>query len=210
MLRTLAAAAGLVLLAGCEVPEENSASPAEVSQAAYQHAGPPALTLYTVINNYSGAGAHSALMVNADQRAIYDPAGTFYHPHLPEVGDVHYGMSPPAVDFYIDYHARESFRVIEQTIPVTPRQAAIAMAEIQRYGAAPKAHCTVSVASILSRVPGFEDTPSTWFPKKLMEAVSDRPGVMVREVRDDSKDDNSGLLQAPALLHQRQKTQSPT
>lgn len=207
---------GCLALAACSTPPENTASPGEVARAAYVYDGPPAITLYTVINNKTGGGAHSALMVNADQRAIFDPAGSFYHPHLPEVGDVHYGMSPRAVDFYIDYHARQTYRVVEQTIPVTPEVAALAMRRIQSYGAVPKSYCASSVSEILSHVPGFESVPRTMFPKPVMTAFAEMPGVSTRVVRDDSPDDNSGILMAPALLNERQQhamafqsTQSP-
>lgn len=39
----------------------------------------PRISLYTMVNNESGAGAHSALVINASQRVIFDPTGTFKH-----------------------------------------------------------------------------------------------------------------------------------
>ena len=45
---------------------------------------------------------------------IFDPAGTWHHPRLPERNDVHFGMSDKMIAFYVDYHARATFSVIEQ------------------------------------------------------------------------------------------------
>ena len=194
-------ALGLTLaLAACGLSSKPDASAEEVARAAYRAPGGPTITLFTVLNNRSGGGAHSALMVNADQQVMFDPAGSFYHPHLPEVGDVHFGMSPAAVEFYIDYHARETFRVVEQTIPVSPEVAAIAMQKVRAYGAVPKAMCATSVSNILHDVPGFESIPTTLFPKPIMQAFAQLPGVSERVVRDDSPDDNTGLIEAPHLL----------
>ena len=50
---------------------------AAVQAAAFVAEGPPSVTLFTVINNRSGAGAHSGLMINASQRVMFDPAGSW-------------------------------------------------------------------------------------------------------------------------------------
>ncbi|MFT6452203.1 MAG: hypothetical protein ACJA06_001696 [Halocynthiibacter sp.] len=186
-------------LAACGAAEPKWAPDAEVARAVYVAPGGPTLTLFTVINNYNGSGAHSGLMVNAEQRVIFDPAGTFQHPHLPERNDVIFGMSPPAVEFYIDYHARETYRVIENTIPVSHEVAALAMRKVQSYGAVPKAQCANSITDILNDLPGFESVPNTMFPKQLRAAFVALPNVSERTVRDDSPDDNSGMIQAPVL-----------
>ena len=109
----------LLGLAACAA-ESVIAPPEAVAAARYVHDAPTSITLYTVINNNSGAGAHSGLLINASQRIMFDPAGTFQHPRVPERNDVHYGMTPRIVNFYIDYHARETFRMIEQTVIVSP------------------------------------------------------------------------------------------
>lgn len=193
-----------VFAAGCaQLAEPVWAPDADVSRARYVHPGPAALTLYTVINNYHGRGEHSALMVDGAQRVIFDPAGTFYHPHLPERNDVHFGMSDPAVDFYIDYHARESYHVVEQTLTVSPEVAAMALQAVQDYGAVPKTQCARAVSDILAGLPGFESTPRTMSPRAVMNAFGAHPGVRERKIRDDSPDDNTGLIQAPPLLHQQ-------
>ena len=151
-------------------------------------------TLFTVINNRSGSGAHSGLMINGTERIMFDPAGTWNHPRIPERNDVHYGITPRMVDFYIDYHARETFRVVEQTVIVTPEVAEMVAAKAKAYGAVPKAQCARSVTSILSGVPGFESITSTWFPKKLMQDFATLPGVTERIIRDEDADKNHGVL----------------
>lgn len=165
-----------------------------VTAARYVHDAPPSITLYTVINNRSGAGAHSGLLINASERVMFDPAGTFQHPRVPERNDVHYGMTPRIVTFYIDYHARETFRVIEQTLVVSPGVAELVKQRAEAYGAVPKAQCSNSVTSILSGVPGFESIGSTWFPAKLADRFGRLPGVTSRTITDDDADKNHGVL----------------
>ena len=87
-----------------------------MADARYEHVGPTSVTLYTVLSTRSGAGAHAGLLINGSERVLFDPAGTWRHPKLPERNDVHFGITPKMVDFYIDYHARETYDVVEQTI----------------------------------------------------------------------------------------------
>jgi hypothetical protein len=183
----------LFFVAGCGA--DSVWAPADqVARAAYVHDGPPAITLFTVINNRSNAGAHSGLLINGSQRVMFDPAGTWHHPTLPERNDVHFGMTPKMVSFYVDYHARETFRVVEQTVIVTPEQAELVMQRAMAYGAVPKAQCTKSVSAILRGVPGFESLPGTWYPEKLMTAFARLPGVTERTFTDTDADSNHGVL----------------
>lgn len=192
---------GTILLSGCTGPAEPKwATDADVARAAYHDDGPSTLTLFTVISNRSGAGAHSSLMVNGSQRVIFDPAGTWYHPHLPERNDVHFGMSDPIVDFYVDYHSRESHHTIIQEIEVSPVVAQIAMREILSYGAVPKAQCSKSVTAILARIPGFESVGHTWYPKQLSQSFALLPGVTVEKVYDNDPSDNTGVIMAPPVI----------
>lgn len=170
-------------------------APEDQVQAARYVAGPPTyITLYTVVNKSSGSGAHSAILVNASERVIFDPAGTWHHPRLPERNDVHFGMTDKALAFYIDYHARKTYDVIEQKIEVSPAVAELVLAKVKAYGAVPKAMCTNATSSILRSVPGFESMPATWYPKKLSDAFGQLPGVTTRLITDDDDDSNHGVL----------------
>ncbi|MDZ4085547.1 MAG: hypothetical protein U1E69_01975 [Tabrizicola sp.] len=157
--------------------------------------GPPNyITLYTVVNKRTGSGAHSAILVNGSERLIFDPAGTWYHPKLPERNDVHFGMNDKALAFYIDYHTRVTYDTIEQTVYVSPEVAEQVLARVKAYGAVPKAMCTQATSSILRGVPGFESLPQTFYPKKLSAAFGKLPGVTTRVITDDDDDDNHGVL----------------
>lgn len=192
----------LAVLAACAGPAEPIwATDQEVTRARYAHSGPPSLTLMTVVSNRTGAGAHTALLINADERIIFDPAGTWHHPQLPERNDVHYGMSDPIVDFYIDYHTRVTYHTVIQTVQVTPAQAAAAKRAAEAYGAVPKAQCSISTGRVLQQVPGFENMPSSFFPNALQRAFAAIPGVQTRVERDFDSDDNSGVIQAPPALY---------
>lgn len=155
---------------------------------------PTSVTLYTVLSTRSGAGAHAGLLINGSQRVLFDPAGTWRHPRIPERNDVHFGITPKMVSYYIDYHARETYDVVEQTVEVSPAVAELIMQRAMAYGAVPKANCTIALSRVLDGVPGFENLPMTWFPKRMMQAFAELPGVKTRRISDDDADKNYGVL----------------
>jgi len=193
MVRLILALVAMLTLAACGA-ESKWATDEQVAQARYVHNGPPSVTLFTVLSTRDGSGAHSGLMINGTERIMFDPAGTWYHPQLPERNDVHFGMTLKMVAFYIDYHARETFDVIEQTVIVSPGVAELVAQRAKAYGAVPKAQCTKSISDILRDVPGFESLPSSWYPAKYMEAFAKLPGVTSRKITDSDADNNHGVL----------------
>jgi hypothetical protein len=200
MTRALRLLVGLVLaglVAGCGAdsvwaPEE------EVQRAAYSTSGPPTVTLLTMVSNVNGSGGHSALVIDGAQRLVFDPAGSWHHPLVPERNDVLYGMTPQLYQFYMDYHARETYHVVVQEVAVTPEQAARLSALVQGYGPVARANCTRSISDVLSQTPGFEGLGRTWFPNRLRDEFATLPGVRQTQVFDDDSDDNLELLQAQA------------
>jgi hypothetical protein len=193
MLRLVLSLAAIVGLSACGA-EPKWAPEEQVQAARFVSDEPPSITLYTVVNKTSGSGAHSAILVNASERVIFDPAGTWMHPRLPERNDVHFGMTDKAIAFYIDYHARETYDVIEQKVYVSPEVAEAVLAKVKAYGAVPKAMCTNATSAILRSTPGFESLPQTWYPKRLSTAFDAVPGVSTRVITDDDDDSNHGVL----------------
>ena len=181
------------LLGGCAA-ERVWAPDEAVSRAAYRHDGPPRLTLFTMINNRTGAGAHTSLMVNGSQRVIFDPAGSFKHETLPERNDVVYGITPPVADVYTRYHARETYHVKVQELDVSPALAETALRAVQSYGAVPSAMCARSTSEVLASLPGFGNIKSTWYPVKLANQFGQIPGVREQELYEYDSDDNSKVL----------------
>lgn len=190
---------GLVLLFGLGAcaAEPVWAPDEAVAAVKYRDNTPPSISLVTVINNRSGGGAHSALVINASQRVIFDPAGTFKHPSIPERNDVIFGINPAVYGAYINYHTRKSFDTYVQKIQVSPEVAEMALKAVQEYGAVRKAHCSRAVTKILSGLPGFEGFPRTWFPKTLRRDFAKYPGVSEQHFVDDDSDDNSYILRQP-------------
>ncbi len=184
-----------IFLAACGA-EPKWAPDEDVQRAIYRHDGPTSITLFTVISNRSNAGAHAGLMINGSQRILFDPAGTWWSPSIPERNDVHFGITPRVLSYYIDYHTRETFHTVMQTVEVSPEVAEAAIRAVQAHGAAPKAYCTQSITTILQTLPGFEGIKTTFYPKKAMQQFSRIPGVKEHTVYDDDADDNSGLLLA--------------
>ncbi len=188
----LLAGVAALALAGCA--EDRKAPYDEIAARAYVHDGPPSVTIYTVLSTRDGSGAHSALMVNASQRVLFDPAGSFELPSVPERGDVHYGFAPRIQSVYIDFHARQTFDVVEQTILVSPEVAAQALSLVQQNGAVGPARCTSSIVAILRQLPGFQNVSGTAFPRQLYRQIAQLPGVTERRITDDDADDNHGVL----------------
>lgn len=180
-------------LAACGA-DNKWASDEALRRARYVSDEPPSITLLTVIGIPRGEGGHSALMINGSQRVIFDPAGSWEHPAIPERGDVLYGITPNFKNFYIDYHARETYWVAEDTrvVPLEIANAAIRAAEAQ--GATNKSFCAVSTGKVLSRVPGFEGAPSGFSPLKLRNWFLTLPGVTSKKHMDGDPANNHNVL----------------
>lgn len=183
----------LVILAGCGAGNDMrpDASAEVISSASYRHDGPAALTLYTMINNRSGAGAHSSVMINGSQRVIFDPAGTVRLSAVPERGDVLYGITPQVADFYARAHARETYHVVIQEIDVSPEVAEQALRLAIASGPAASGFCSASTSAVLRQLPGFESIGRTFFPKRLMADFGKLPGVRTTKLFENDEDDKS-------------------
>lgn len=162
-----------------------------VSSKAYRGTGPKSLTLYTMKSTGGGSGAHTALLVDASQRVMFDPAGTFGHPTIPERNDVLFGFNPRVEQFYASYHARETFYIISQKVVVPPQVAERALQLVMANGAVAKANCTRATSAILRQLPGFSTLPQTWFPNTLSEGFARLPNVETREYRENDSDDKT-------------------
>lgn len=187
-------------ISGC-TPDTKSASQVDIVRASYRHPGPATVTLFTMVSNRSGEGAHSGMMVSGSERVIYDPAGSWYHPQAPEKGDLHYGITPWMEKFYIDYHARETYHVVIQTLPVSLETADALIASLQQQGASPKAFCNRYITTAMNRVPAFKGRIDVvWFPKTTMDQFGELPGVTRRKVFQDDPDYNRIMLEAGIAL----------
>lgn len=181
-------------LAGCGgtvLREEVIASQSEIDRVRYVHDGPPRLTLMTMKNTGSGNGAHSGLMINASQRVLWDPAGTFGHSSIPERNDVHFGVNPQLEQFYISYHSRITYFTLIQEIDVPAPVAEQALRLAMANGPTPKAACTSHTSRMLGQLPGFEGIRRTMFPNNLADQISEIAGVRERIYRENDADDKA-------------------
>ena len=192
-MRSLLIALALPLfLANCAEPVW--APDEAVAQARYVSDEGPSITLFTVVRKLGGEGAHTGLMINGSQRVMFDPAGTWHHPTVPERNDLFYGITPRMKQFYINYHARETYDVYEQRVPVSAQVAELAIQRAAANGAVGKALCGNSISSILRDIPGFEGVKKTLFPNKIMRAFAEIPGVVTIVHADDDSDNNASVL----------------
>jgi len=193
MKRRLFLVAGPLALAACGTVTRTEvlAPQSEIDRLAYVHPGPKRLTLLTMINTGSGNGAHTGLMINASQRVLWDPAGTFGHSSIPERNDVHFGVTPRIEQFYLSFHSRETFYSLIQEIDVTPEVAEMALRLAISNGPTPKAACTTHTSRMLGQLPGFESIRRTFFPNNLSDQFGRLAGVRTSEYREDDADDKS-------------------
>lgn len=187
------------VLAACANDTGTDSTPAEVAAAAYVAPGPKSLTLMTMVNNRTGSGGHSALLVNGSQQVIFDPAGSFRDSRVVERGDVLYGMSPRWIQGYKSAHARSTFHVVSQTIPVTDAQAEQVLRAVMSNGQVPSAYCANATSSILQTVPGFENIDTTFYPVKLAEQFAALPGVTETKYYENDEGDVVDAVQAGVL-----------
>ena len=164
-------------LSGCIKETAHYASDKMVRDVAYVHDGPPRISLYTMVNNESGAGAHSALVINASQRVIFDPAGTIKHDVFIEQKDVLYGATPSVLEFYTRAHARKTHHVVIQDLDVSPEIAERVLQLVRANGPVTSAFCASASSAILSQIPGFEGIGQTMFPNGLAADFAKIRGV---------------------------------
>ncbi|SDF30219.1 hypothetical protein [Limimaricola pyoseonensis] len=193
MHRRLFLAAAPLALAGCGAGEPVWAPDDALARVAYRHDGPPALTLITVKNLGSGNGAHTGLMINASQRVMFDPAGSYGHASIPERNDLLYGITPEVEASYISYHSRVSFTTVVQRKEVPAATAEQAFRLAKTAGPVPKVQCTRAASRLISALPGFERVGTTWFPDELSDRFGELPGVSTREFNEN---DSSSLRDA--------------
>ena len=163
-------------LAGCGA-ESVRAPQDSIARVAYRHPGPPVLTLYTCLNNDTLNGAHTGLLINASQRVIFDPAGSFRHPDVVENDDLLYGATPTVEAAYTGFQTMEGYHLVKQHIPVTAEVAEATFAAARSAGPVGKSYCTRATAKLLQSVPGLEGLRISWFPDNLMRQMAAIPGI---------------------------------
>ncbi|CAM4344179.1 hypothetical protein [Palleronia rufa] len=179
-------------LAGCAKPNPPNADATEVARAAYADPGQPMITLFTVRDARSDGGAHTGLMISGAQRVLWDPAGSFVMPGMPEVNDVLFGITPRIEKVYIDYHVRPEYYMIRQDLPVDRATADALIALVREDGRAPAATCARTTSRIL-RTAGF-DVGRTWFPVALMNDFGAIPGVTTQRIDVSNVDTDHNVI----------------
>jgi hypothetical protein len=175
-----------------------------VSRAIHRKPGPNYLTLYTMKYVRTDAGAHTALLINASQRVLFDPAGTFEQEVMPERNDVLFGVTPRLEKFYVSFHARETFYVVGQTVDVSPQVAEQALNTALVSGPVPQANCARATSRLLRQLPGFESIGQSWRPNKVQKDFAELPGVTTLEYRENDSDDKTlALAEISAILRER-------
>lgn len=187
-------------LAACSTKPVVFADSADVAAVAYQHPGPKYVQVMSMFNTGSNNGAHTALVINASQRVIFDPAGDFTHSKIPERHDVLYGANPRVVKGFFDCHARATYWAALQYVEVSPESAELAFRRVQSLGPQPDAFCTRSISQTLAELPELRNyVRPTWFPDNLHKQLQFVPGVVTEELRQDDDPDKHTCIKGLAL-----------
>ena len=177
----------LVLLSACGgtavwAPDE------ALKNVYYRHPGPATITLYTVRNEGTDNGAHTALLINASQRVLWDPAGSFGHEAIPERNDVIFGVNPAVLDFYNGFHSYGAFYVTAMEIEVEPEVAEDLLRRVMAYGPVGYAQCAINTSALLKETKGFESIDETWFPNNIMEKFSQLPNLKITHYKNPNNE----------------------
>ena len=162
-----------------------------VARAIYSDPGRNYITLYTMKGVGTDRGAHTALLINASQRVMFDPAGSWSQDVMPERNDVLFGVSPRLEDYYVSFHARVTFYVIGQTAEVSPEVAERAFNLVLKAGPVAQSRCARVTSEVLRQLPGFSSISQTWQPNSIEADFAKLPGVVTREYRENDDDDKS-------------------
>ena len=163
------------------------------------------VSLYTMVNNESGAGAHSALVINASQRVIFDPAGTIKHDVFIQKDDVLYGATPSVLEFYTRAHARKTHHVVIQDLDVSPEIAERALQLVRANGPVTYAFCASASSAILRQIPRFEGIGQTMFPNRLAADFGKIRGVREQKLYEYDDADKRVALEAYDTIRIKQK-----
>lgn len=155
-----------------------------VSRSAYVAPGRTTITLITSVNPSSNTGTHTALLIDGAQRLLFDPAGHWDHPGVPERNDVWFGMSPEYLDLYYAFQSEGIYEVHAQSVEVSPAVAQRLSQVVQTAGPISSFYCSQTVSGILSTTPGFEHISQTFFPVVLMDQFATVPGVTTEVIVD--------------------------
>ncbi|MGB0797750.1 MAG: hypothetical protein ACPGRD_00335 [Planktomarina sp.] len=184
---------GLLALSACGA-KSVWAPDAQVQKARYTHNAPTSVSLITTKNVGSGNGAHTALLVNASERVLFDPAGSMSHPNIPERNDVIMGANPAVVDYFIDFQTRKEFFTTVQTVDVPPTVAEDLLRRVKAHGAVAGAMCTSSTSALLRATPGFESLGRAMFPTRLEDNFATLANVRTVEFRDPVDSEEKWVL----------------
>lgn len=144
--------------------------------------GPTSLALITVRNEWQQSGEHSALLIAASERVLFDPFGGWSDPQVPERDDVLYGMTDAALGRYLAYQAGGGFYYERQEIAVPAAVAETALARARTHGPTGAAQCVNAHLAVLAGLPGFGGIGHPWTPDALSRRFARLPGVVTTEV----------------------------
>lgn len=171
-----------LLLGGCGGYFKTN-PPEIATRASYVHDGPPEIALITTIHKPTNFMWHSALLINADERVLFESGGFWDDPEDRRLNDVHYNLTDARL---VDYakHRGESpnWDYILHRVPVTAEVAQLAKERAITQTLVMAGFCALGVRDVLREVPGFEHMDIVVIPEDLVGYFAKMPGVTMEHI----------------------------
>jgi hypothetical protein len=154
-------------------------SPPEIAKRErFFNAGPPEVSLLTVTHKPTGIMWHSALLITADERVLYESGGYWKDPEDRRLVDVHYNMTDARLADYVERRSNpKSWEVTLHRVAVSDEVAMMAKQRAETNQMVLGGFCAQGVAMVLKELPGFEDIGPVFLPHDLVPHFEEIPGV---------------------------------
>lgn len=154
-------------------------SPPEIAQRdRYSPQAEPEISLLTITHKPTSFMWHSALLITADERILYESGGYWKDPEDRRLADVHYNLTDERLR---DYIARRGdpdvWQITLHRVEVSEDIALEAKRRAQTNQLVLGGFCAMGVAEVLKGLPGFDHLGPVFLPHDLVPVFEEIPDV---------------------------------
>lgn len=140
----------------------------------------PEIGLVTITHKPTQFMWHSALLINADERILYESGGYWIDSEDRRLGDVHYNLTDARLNDYVARRGNPKvWKVTLHRVDVSPEVAQEAKRRAEENQLVLAGFCAVGVAEVLKDLPGFDHIGHVLLPHDLTPRFDEIPGVRV-------------------------------
>ena len=177
----------LAILTACGGVVHGNA-PEVAARAHYVHNGPPEIALITIIHKPTDFMWHSALLINADERVLFESGGFWNDPDDHRLNDIVFNMTDERLAKYADHRGNLAvWDIVMHRVPVSAQVAMAAKQRAMGHESVVAGFCAQGVASVLQVVPGLEGLGNVILPHDLVPLMEKMPGVRIERLLPSPK-----------------------